>query len=558
MTRRRLAGIPGAPGIAFGPLAIFDRRHVSPAQDDLPPDAALERFTTARAAVQTHLQQLGAELRAEGKHEEAAIFDAQAMLAADPALESEVRRLIADEGRSLDAAIAAAIARMAETLGALDDPYLRDRAADVQAVGEELRSRLRGVAGALDVPAGSIVVAHDLTPAQTATLRKRQIAGFATAGGTATGHVAILARALDIPAVVGLGEALFELPDGAPAILAADEGVLIVEPTSRDRTRYESRRESLRTAAQRLAALRDQPAMTTDGQRVQLWANIGHPDEAAIALQYGAEGIGLFRTEFLFLDRASPPGEDEQCAAYSAALRIMRPHPVIVRTLDIGGDKPIPYLPALHEANPFLGARGLRFGMRFVDLFRTQLRALLRAATAGDLRIMLPMVATVDDLIWARNELAAAVESLTTDGVSHRADVPLGMMIETPAAAVALDLFAPQIAFCSIGSNDLAQYTLAADRTDADLSRRYRHDDPAVLRLIEIAARAANAAGIEISLCGELGADPGMAIVLLGLGVGKLSMSPTAIPRVKEAIRAVASDDARARAAQATHRPPFT
>jgi phosphoenolpyruvate-protein phosphotransferase len=549
---RRLTGIPGAPGIAFGPLAILDLRHESSVVEDLPPEAALERFAEARVAVQAHLHQLGAELHSEGKESEAAILDAQAMLAADPALDGEVRRLIG-EGRSLDSAIDAATAQMAAMLGALDDPYLRERAADVRAVGQEIRSRLSGAAASLDVPAGSIVVAHDLTPAQTAVLRKRKIAGFATAGGTATGHVAILARALEIPAVVGLGDAILDLPDGQPAILAADDGVLIVQPTSRERARYESRRESLQADAQRLTALRDQPAVTIDGQRVQLWANIGHPDEAEIALKYGAEGIGLFRTEFLFLDRDSPPAEDEQCAAYSAALRAMSPHPVIVRTLDIGGDKPIPYLPTLHEANPFLGVRGLRFGMRFVDLFRAQLRALLRAAHEGDLRIMLPMVATVEDVAWARRELESAAESLKAEGLSHRAEVPLGIMIETPAAAVALDLFAPHIAFCSIGSNDLAQYTLAADRTDADLSRRYRHDDPAVLRLIEVAARTANAAGIEISLCGELGADPDLAIVLAGLGVRKISMSPTAIPRVKEAIRAVSLDEARERAAQRTH-----
>jgi phosphoenolpyruvate-protein phosphotransferase len=550
---QRLTGITGAPGIAIGLLAVLRERRESSAPGDATAEESLARFSAARAAAQEHLQQLGAELHAEDKADEAAIFDAQAMLAADPSLDSEVRRLVADEGMALESAIEAATERMAQTLAALDDPYLRERAADVRAVGLEIRNRLHG-GDDLEVPSGAIVVARDLTPAQTAVLRKRGIAGFATASGTATGHVAILARALEIPAIVGLGDAALDLVDGAAAILAADDATLIVSPSARDRSRYESQRVAQAATAERLTALRDQPAVTTDGVRASLWANIGHPDEAEIARRYGAEGVGLFRTEFLFLDRDLAPTEDEQCESYSAALRAMSPHPVIVRTLDIGGDKPIPYLPALHESNPFLGVRGLRFGMRFLDLFRDQLRALLRAAVHGDLRIMLPMVATVEDVRWARAELESAAAALARDGVDHRADVPLGVMIETPAAAVALDLLAPHISFGSVGSNDLAQYTLAADRTDADLSRRYRHDDPAVLRLIGMAARAARDAGIEISLCGELGSDPEMAIVLLGLGVHKISMSPTAIPRVKEAIRAISFADATRRAAEATHR----
>ncbi|HNP71961.1 MAG TPA: phosphoenolpyruvate--protein phosphotransferase, partial [Kouleothrix sp.] len=281
-----------------------------------------------------------------------------------------------------------------------------------------------------------------------------------------------------------------------------------------------------------------------------LWANIGHPDEAARALEHGAEGIGLFRTEFLFLDRHAPPGEHEQYAAYRRTLQTMAGRPVVIRTIDIGGDKPLPYLNMPHEENPFLGVRGLRLCMQRTDLFTTQLRALLRAAAYGDLWIMLPMVATLDDLRWGRAQLQDAAAALAAEGSPHRADVRLGVMIETPAAAVTADLFARDAAFFSIGSNDLTQYTMAADRGLADLAARYPHDAPAVFRLIGMAAEAAERAGIPIGVCGELAGVPAAAPILAGLGVNELSMAPAMIPQIKEQLQGVTFEQARA-AAQA-------
>jgi phosphotransferase system enzyme I (PtsI) len=270
-----------------------------------------------------------------------------------------------------------------------------------------------------------------------------------------------------------------------------------------------------------------------------LWANLGRPEEVGPALEHGAEGVGLFRTEFLFLDRQQAPSEDEQYAAYTQVLEAMGERPVVVRTLDVGGDKPLPYLPAIAEANPFLGTRGIRFCRRYPELFRAQLHALLRAAPHGNLRIMLPMVATPEDVAWARQQLAAL-----------SATVPLGIMVETPAAAVALDRLAEGIQFCSIGSNDLAQYTLAADRGDASLAQRYRPDDPAVFRLIRATVESARRLNLEVSLCGELAADPTASVALVGLGLEKLSVSPPALLAVKAALRAVTLDEARRAAAK--------
>lgn len=546
----RLHGIVGSPGIAIGTITQLASSTPHAETQSSDPQTDRRRLRAAQAEVAAQLQRLAAELRAEDKPDEAGIFEAQVLLAADPALVSEVDRLLAEEQLALPEAVRRASEAMAATLSRIDDPYLRERAADVQAIGQQIIATLQGVTLDLRLPEGAIVIARDLTPVQTASLRGMGIAGFATAGGTATGHVAILARALDIAAIVGMGDALLELPDGASAILDAVAGLLLVEPDADELATYTAMVTSRQEDAERRHGLLSLPAETRDGLRVELWANIGHPDEVQRALEVGAEGIGLFRTEFLFLERSAPPDEDEQYAAYAAALRAMADRPVVIRTLDIGGDKPIPYLEAMQEANPFLGWRGIRFAMRFRELFQVQLRALLRAATEGDLRIMLPMIATPDDVAWARAEIDAAIAGLNQAAIPHRADVPLGIMIETPAAALTLDLLAAGLRFCSIGSNDLTQYTLAADRSVAELGRRYRHDDPAVLRLMQLAVSEARRLGLEISICGELASDPAAAVALVGLGIEKLSMTPAALPAVKEAIRSASSEEARQRAQQ--------
>ena len=547
---RTFRGVKGAPGIAIGPLAHIKTASAESASPPIPADEAPARFNEARALTIKQLSGLGAELRGEGKAEEAGIFDAQAQFASDPTLEAEVLQRIAN-GVDLPAAVLEASGALATMLAQLDDPYLRERAADVRAVGEQIAAAVRGETAQLTVAAGAIVVAADLTVAQIAMLRKQQIAGIATTSGTATGHVAILARALELPAVVGLGTDIVALTEGTPTILDPDRGILIAEPTPREHEEYMARVAIQRAERQDRAALRTLPAQTSDGHPIQLWANIGHPDEVANALEHGATGIGLFRTEFLFLDRSTMPGEEEQVRAYHAVLQAMSGQPVVIRTLDIGGDKALPYLPPLAEENPFLGTRGIRFSMRHPELFQIQLRALLRAATSGELRIMVPMVSTVADVRWAVEQIQQAVSDLTRQHQPHRADVPFGIMVETPAAALMLDQFKPLISFCSVGSNDLSQYTLAVDRTDGELATQYAHTDPAVLRLVEIAAHSARILDLPISLCGELAADPALSVVLVGMGITTLSMAAPAIPGVKAHLRTISLDAAQVEARRA-------
>lgn len=547
-----LRGAGGAPGIALGRAV----RYVVAQAAELPPDAdahtALARFSAAQTTAAAQLNALAEQLRGEGHAEEAGIFEAQALLVEDMFLVDEVARLVREEHAPLESALATTIAQMHAMLATLDDPHLSERAADMDAIGQSILAALHGTDRLqLDLPPDAIIVAADLTPAETAGLRGGTVIGFATAYGGPTSHTAILARSLGIPAVVGLGAAALDIPDGADLILDGAATLLIAAPSPTEQADYQRRRAEQQAASLRQNELRDLPGQTADGHAIALWANIGRPEEAALARARGAEGIGLFRTEFLFLDRSAPPDEQEQFDAYRATLAAMDGRPVVVRTIDIGGDKPLPYLDLPHEANPFLGVRGLRLCMRYPELFASQLRALLRAALHGDLWIMLPMVATPADLAWGREQLRAAAASLAAAGIAHRADVRLGVMIETPAAAVTADLLAREAAFFSIGSNDLAQYTLAVDRGAAELAARYPHDAPAVLRLIGQAAAAAAQAGIPIGVCGELAGMPDVAPLLAGLGVNELSMAPASIPLVKERLRTYTLAQAQAAAQQA-------
>lgn len=553
-----LHGAGGAPGIALGRAVCYQPSTASRTITDETPEAAIARFEAAQAQAIANLNGLGERLRAEGRPNEAAIFEAQAILLEDPFLTDEVARQVREAGSALEDAITATTTQMRVALEALDDAYMRERAADMDALGQALLGALHGSTSALrDLPPGAIIVAPDLAPAETAELRSGTVAGFATAYGGPTGHTAILARALGIPAVVGLGATALTIADGTDLIIDGSNALLIAAPTDTERDTYRQRATGERAADERRRlAFRDQPGRLADGRAVGIWANIGDPAEAQVAAEHGAEGIGLFRTEFLFFQRTAPPSEDEQYQAYCAALHAMQGRPVVIRTIDIGGDKPVPYIDMPPEANPFLGTRSLRLCMQRPDLFATQLRALLRAATQGDLWIMLPMIATLDDLRWGRAQLTAAVHTLAEAGVPHRADVRLGIMIETPAAAVTADLLAREAGFFSIGTNDLTQYTMAADRGLPDLARRYPHDATAVFRLIALAATAAHTAGIPIGVCGDLAGTPAAAAALAGLGIDELSMSPHDIPKIKEYLQSVTQAQATA-AAQAAQQPSY-
>jgi phosphoenolpyruvate-protein phosphotransferase len=557
-----IRGVRAAPGVAragwirLEPTPVIAGGHIGPEAAD--PERA--RLREAMDVAADQLNALAGRLTDDGHPDEAGIFAAQAAIARDPAL-----AMLADEriGRGDDAiaAIQAAAGSFADQLRAIGDELLAARAADVVDVGQRIARHLAGlpdtpVAG-LDRPA--IVVADDLPPSVTATFPRDRLLGIALEGSSATAHAAILARAYGIPAVVGATGLLAALGDATGPAGAAraeeiaidgDTGEVVLDPDEPTRTRF----DALAAAAgrRRDADLGEAslPATTTDGVAVALLANIGTPDECGEAIALGAAGVGLFRTEFLFLERASPPTEDEQLAAYRRVVEAFAPHPVTIRLLDVGGDKPIPFLPIAAEANPFLGVRALRLARTDPGVFVTQLRACLRAAAAGPVKVMAPMIAVADDVDLLLELADRARTELRAEGLAF-GDADLGVMLEIPSAILVADSYFAQIRFASLGTNDLLQYTLAVDRGNAALERYRDSFHPAVLRLVRDAAVAADRAGIELSVCGEMAGDPPAALALVGLGVRSLSMAATSLAAVRRAIRAAAGTDLEARASAA-------
>jgi phosphotransferase system enzyme I (PtsI) len=394
----------------------------------------------------------------------------------------------------------------------------------------------------VEVPKGTsaILVTHDLTPSLTVQLDREAIAGIATDSGTRTSHVAILARSLGIPAVVGLRDATTRLRGGEPAVLDASSGLLVIDPSPNELEAFRSRADAQARSDAELARFADVDAVTTDGVHLTLRANVDLPEDAEFAARSGADGVGLMRTEFLVVGRANMPDEEEQYRAYKRVVEAFAGHPVIVRTFDIGGDKlPVGGFPT--EPNPFLGWRAIRMCLDQPDFFKVQLRALLRAAMHGDVRIMLPLIVTVEEVRAARQLLDEAAAELSAAGVPFRRQVPLGVMMETPGAAVAADTFAGDVAFFSIGTNDLVQYTLAVDRGNVNLANRFTALHPAVLRLIKRIVDVADAQGIDVAVCGEMASQPLMAFALIGLGVRELSVNPRAVSATKRLVRGIST-----------------
>ncbi len=544
---RRLLGTPASSGVARGPWARVEAPREPETREILPAQATAERALLGAAAERAaaELEAIGEQVAAEGHPEEGAIFDAQAQMARDPALASLAEQAI--EERHLDAvgAVLQAGRELAEQLRGLGDELLAARAADVADVALRIARRAAGVPDPglprLDVPA--IVVAEDLPPSVTATLRRDRLLGFALESGSATAHAAILARAYGIPAVVGVQGLLSAL---APGDLAIDgsTGEVFIEPDAAASAELERRAEQSQRADAQARSEASLPAMTRDGVEITLLANIGTPDEASRAVALGARGVGLFRTEFLFMERASEPTEDEQAAAYRAAVEAFSPYPVTIRLLDVGGDKPIPYLPMAPEANPFLGVRALRLAATRPDIFLAQLRATMRAAVAGPVNVMAPMVADAGDAATLLSLAAQARAELERRGEAF-APVGLGVMLEIPGAILVGDSYFGRLSFASLGTNDLLQYTLAVDRGNPDLARYQDSLHPALLRLVREAVERADRAGIELSVCGEMAGDPAAALALVGMGIRKLSMAASSLAAVRRAIRG--ADEARVR-----------
>ncbi len=551
---RQLQGITASTGIAIGPAYIYRPETLTVERwkvDD--PAAEWARFTQAVEQAKAEIGAIRSQAAAEVGKAEAEIFTAHRLFLEDPALLDRVRGQIEGEGSNAEAALAEAVAGYAELLRGMEGEVFRQRAADVEDVGRRVLRILLGVreTSLAELPKPVVVVAHDLTPSDTAQMDKERALGFCTAIGGTTSHTAILARSLGLPAVVGLGEGALNIPDRTPLIIDGGKGLVIVNPDESTLADYRARQEALLT--QQLAAKRaaQRPAQTLDGQRVEVVANVGDVASARVALEHGAEGVGLLRTEFLYLDRATMPGEEEQYAAYRAIADLMGDRPLIVRTFDIGGDKQLPYLDISHELNPFLGWRAIRLSLDQVDLFRTQLRAILRAGHERNVKIMFPMIADVGEVRRAKDVLAGVRAELEAEGVPAASGVEVGIMVEIPAAALAADVLAEEVDFFSIGTNDLIQYTMACDRTNEKVAYLYQPLHPAILRLVKQVIEAAHAAGKWVGMCGEMAGQPEAIPILLGLGLDEFSMSAAAIPRAKALIAAITLDKAREVAAEA-------
>jgi phosphocarrier protein FPr len=541
-----LRGVPGAPGIAIGPLFQFRQSEIAIRDMSSAPAQERKDLLLAIETAQVELEELHKEMVQRVGEGEAEIFEAHLALLDDPELVKAALDRIED-GYAAARAWHEVTEAQAEELAALQSELLAARAADVRDVARRVLRILAGAEeGRPSLPDDPVVlVAQDLSPSDTVALDLNRVLGFCTAAGGPNSHTAILARALGLPAIVGAGSDVLALSDGVQVILDGASGVLNARPD--DEALVAAREAKRRRAMRRAVALEaaGQPAITRDGHRMEIVANIGGVAESVQAAERGAEGVGLLRTEFLFLERSSAPTEDEQFEAYRDIARALDGQPVIVRTLDIGGDKPIPYLPVPYEENPFLGERGIRLCLARPELLRTQLRALLRASEHGFLRVMFPMIADLEELRRAK----ALVQEVRAElGV---APIEVGIMIEVPSAALLAEVFAREVDFFSIGTNDLTQYTMAMDRTHPTLAGQADGLHPAVLRLVDLTVRGAHATDKWVGVCGELAADPQAVPILVGLGVDELSVNVPAVPIVKAQVRALELSKAQELAAQA-------
>jgi len=549
---RVVRGVPVSAGVCRGRILVLTRPHDTSVPKYHVGEGGMAEQTNRleQALMQTRQQILAVQeqVREGMGTKDASIFDAHLLVLEDPFLMEEVTGLMEREQVNVEHAFSVATARYIATLGAISDDYLRERAADMKDVAARILHNLLGQSEVSDLPLihePCILVAHDLTPSRTALLDKKLVLGFATDQGSKTSHTAILARSLEIPAVTGLQDASQELRTGQYALLDGFNGLLIVDPT--DQTLFEYGQLARKHAAiqDRLREVRDQPAITLDGTRIILSANVENLDEIASVQASGAQGVGLFRTEYLFLNRATLPTEQEQYEAYSRVATALQPEPVIIRTLDLGGDKVLSDAPDSSERNPFLGWRAIRMCLQERDLFRNQLRAILRASVTGNIKMMYPMISGLDEILQANALVEECKAALQAEGQSFDPNLEVGVMIEIPSAVLIADALAKRVKFFSLGTNDLIQYALAVDRMNPRISHLYEPTHPAILRLIKATTTAADAHGIWVGVCGEMAADPVLAPLLVGLGVRELSAAPALVPAIKFILRRLKLSEAR-------------
>ncbi len=548
-------GTNASAGIGIGKAAVIKEVEMVIRPEKVASvEAEVQRFRGALADTVAQTKALADDLATKVGEKEAEIMNGHLMLLADPMMTGEIEEAIKRDSVCSEYAIETTCTTYADLFASMDDELMQQRATDMRDIKTRMQQVLQGIkpVDIASLPEGSIIVAKDLTPSMTAGINPANVTGIVTELGGKTSHSAILARALEIPAVVAVSHVMDQIKEGDTIVLDGSEGIVIVNPTDGEMEEYTAKREAFLQEKKDLERFIGMPTVTKDGVHIELVANIGNPDDVAKVLQYDGEGVGLFRTEFLFMDRTSMPTEEEQFEAYKKVAVGLAGKPVIIRTLDIGGDKEIPYMGLAKDENPFLGYRAIRLCLdRKEDIYRPQLRALLRASAFGGIKIMIPMITCLEEYREARNLIEEIKGELDRKGVAYNKDIQVGIMVETAAASLMADVFAKEVDFFSIGTNDLTQYTMSVDRGNEKISYLYSTFNPAVLRSIRNIISCGREAGIMVGMCGEAASDPLMIPLLLAFGLNEFSMSASAILKSRKMITGYSSQELQAVAEKA-------